>query len=369
MSDHYETLGVSPDCTDEELKRAYRKLARQHHPDANPGDTQAEARFKEIRSAYEVLSDPKRRSFYDRYGTDDPSAASMSDPFSGGLGGLFDAFFGGDSPFGGGQRRSGPPRGEDLETHVDLDLQDVIFGAEREVQVRTAVRCEECQASGVAPGTQPIRCGTCQGTGQVTQVAKTMLGQFRTVTPCNQCRGEGEVIKNYCPTCEGNGRRIEEHDYPIKVPVGVDDGTTLRLESKGAVGPRGGPAGDLFVRIRVRPHERFKRDGDHLVHDYHIGFTQAALGSEFEYETFDGTQPLKIPAGTEAGTEIRLKGKGVPNVRTHRRGDIYVRVVVDIPDDLTPEQADLIRQLAELRGEDVAEPSEGLFDKVKSAFR
>ena len=372
MADHYETLGVARDATDEELKRAYRKKARQYHPDANPGDATAEARFKEVGAAYEVLSDPERRSLYDRFGTDDIKAARMADPFSGGLGSIFDAFFGGDSPFGGfgsSSHRQGPPPGEDLETHIDLELHDVVFGAEREVSVRTAVRCESCDGSGAEAGTSPVRCSQCGGSGQVRTVRQSMLGQMVTASPCDRCGGLGEMIEQPCQVCEGHGRKLERRTYSVQVPVGVDDGTTLRLSGRGAAGPRGGPHGDLYVHTRVRPHPRFHRNGSDLVHELHVPFTQAALGARLNYETLDGTEEIVISRGTETGAVLRLRGRGVPHVRGRGRGDLLIQLVVDVPDDLSDEQEDLVRRLAELRGEEVAEPSEGLLGRIRTVFR
>ena len=371
MADHYETLGVARDATDEELKRAYRKMARRYHPDANPGDPSAEARFKEVSAAYEVLSDPERRSRFDRFGTDDPNAARVADPFSGGFGSIFEAFFGEGSPFGGSgsQRRQGPPAGEDLEAHVDLDLHDVVFGAEREVSVRTAVRCEDCDGSGAGAGCSPVRCGECGGSGQVRRMRQSMLGQMVTAAACDRCGGLGEVIDRPCGSCDGHGRTIERRTYSVEVPVGVDDGTTLRLPGRGAAGPRGGPNGDLYVHTRVRPHPQFRRDGTDLVHELHIPFAQAALGVRLDYETLDGDESIVIPRGTETDTVLRLRGRGVPHVRSRGRGDLLVRLVVDVPDDLTDEQEDLVRQLAELRGEEVAARSEGLLGRIRTAFR
>lgn len=371
MADHYETLGVSRDATDETIKRAYRKLARNHHPDANPDDPSAEARFKKLAAAYKVLSDPERRSLYDRFGTDDPKAMGMSDPFSGGLGDIFEAFFGQGSPFGrsGATGPAGPPRGEDLETHIDLDLEDVVFGLEREISVRTAVRCESCDGTGAAHGTSPILCGKCSGSGQVRQVRQSLLGQMITTGACDSCSGSGQLISEPCPECDSHGRTIETRTYNVEVPAGVDDGTNLRLTGRGAAGPRGGPNGDLFVHIRVRPHPVFRRDGSDLIHELHIPFTQAALGARLDYETLDGSQELMIPRGTETDEVFRMRGRGVPHIRGRRRGDLLIRIVVDVPDDLTSEQEDLLRQLARLRGEEVSEPSEGLLGKIRSAFR
>lgn len=363
MADHYETLGVDRSATQEEIKRAYKKLARQYHPDVNPGDSEAEARFKELGSAYEVLADPERRSRYDRFGTDQPQGMD----FGAGLGDIFEAFFGGNGGFGGGGR-GGPPRGEDLEAQVDLDLEDVVFGGEKEVTIRTAARCEPCDGSGAAVGTDPTTCAECNGAGQVRRVRQSVLGQMVTATACPSCGGVGQTIETPCGMCDGQGRTIENRTYSVEVPPGVDDGSTLRLTGRGAAGPRGGSSGDLYVHVRVRPHPTFRRDGDDLVHDLHIPFTQASLGAHIEYETLDGTEDLVIPRATESGTVFRLRGRGVPHVRGRGRGDLRVRIVVEVPDELTDEQEDLLRQLAAMRGEAVAEPGQGLFSRIKSAF-
>lgn len=366
MADLYQTLGVERDATDEEIKRAYKKLARQYHPDMNPGDASAEARFKEVASAYEVLADRDRRARYDRFGTDAPGAAN---PFGAGLGDVFEAFFGSGSGFGGqGQGRASSPRGEDIEAHVDLDLEDVVFGGEREIKVRTAVRCEPCEGSGAAPDTRPVVCDECGGSGQVRRVRQSVLGQMVTASACRTCGGAGERIETPCDECGGLGRTIEQRTYKVEVPVGVDDGTTLRLGGRGAAGMRGGPHGDLYVHVRVRPHPIFHRDGDDLVHALYVPFTQVALGAEFEYETLDGVEALVIPRGTESGTEFRFRNRGVPHVHGRGRGDLRVEIVVDVPDELDEHQEALLRGLAEARGEEVAEPGQGLFSRIKSAF-
>lgn len=366
MADHYQTLGVERNATDEEIKRAYKKLARQYHPDMNPGDASAEARFKEVASAYEVLADRDRRARYDRFGTDAPGAG---DPFGAGLGDIFEAFFGSGSGFGGqGQGRAASPRGEDIEAHVDLDLEDVVFGGEREIKVRTAVRCEPCDGSGAAPDTRPVVCDECGGSGQVRRVRQSVLGQMVTASACRTCGGAGERIETPCDECGGLGRAIEQRTYKVEVPVGVDDGTTLRLSGRGAAGMRGGPHGDLYVHVRVRPHPVFHRDGDDLVHALYVPFTQVVLGAELEYETLDGPEVLVIPRGTESGTEFRFRNRGVPHVQGRGRGDLRVEIVVDVPDELDEHQEALLRDLAEARGEEVVEPGQGLFSRIKSAF-
>jgi len=362
MADYYETLGVDSSATEEEIKRAYKKLARKFHPDLNPGDSAAEAQFKQVGAAYEVLSDPERRSRFDRFGSDEPQGAD----FGAGFGDIFEAFFGGNVGHSGG--RGGPPRGEDLEAQVDLDLEDVVFGGESEVSIRTAVRCEPCDGSGAAVGTTPDTCSECGGAGQVRRVRQSVLGQMVTATACPSCAGLGKTIETPCGMCEGQGRTIEQRTYSVEVPAGVDDGSTLRLTGRGAAGPRGGSNGDLYVHVRVRPHPTFRRDGDDLVHELHVPFTQATLGAHIEYETLDGPEDLVVPRGTESGTTFRLRSRGVPHVRGRGRGDLRVNVVVEVPEDLDEEQEELLRRLAELRGEEIAEPDQSLLSRIKSAF-
>ena len=374
-TDYYELLGVSRQASDAEIKSAYRKMARQYHPDANPGDAQAEAKFKEVAQAYETLSDADKRAHYDRFGADGPQMGGGS-PFGGGggLGDIFDAFFGGaGGPFGGGGGgRGGPPPGEDLETVLDLEFEEAVFGGDFEVSVRTAVSCDRCEATGAEPGTSVNRCGECHGSGQVQRVRQSILGQMVTNSPCPVCRGAGEVIASPCGDCNGDGRKIEEATYTVPVPAGVDTSSTLRLPSKGAVGQRGGQRGDLFVHFRVADHEVFERDGINLIHRLHLPVTQAALGVELDYETLDGTEDLVIPAGTQSGKVFRLRGRGVPDVqgrgrRADVRGDLLVEVVVDTPASFSAEEEELLRKLADVRGETVAAP--GLKSKIRSAFR
>lgn len=369
MSDDlYATLGVSRSATGEEIKKAYRRLAREHHPDANAGDPESAARFKEVSRAYEVLSDPDRRQRYDTFGTDSPGGVGGPDPFGGaGLGDIFDAFFGGGG--GGGARRGGPPQGGDIEVVVDLTFEEAVFGAKAPVTAKVPTPCDTCEASGAAPGTHPSTCGTCDGAGQVRQVRQSMLGQMVTARPCPTCGGLGQVVTSPCPDCRGEGRRTTERTYTVDIPPGVDDGSTLRLPGYGPVGPRGGPAGDLYVHLRVAPHARFTREGDTLVHDLHLGLSQAALGVSVDLETLDGTETVVVPAGTQPGRVFRVRGKGVPHVRGRGRGDLVVRAVVDVPTDLSEEEDRLLRELAVLRGESVADPDSGLMSKIRSAFK
>jgi len=373
-SDYYELLGVARDATSDQIKKAYRKLARELHPDANPDDPDAEARFKEVSVAYAVLSDAEKRSRYDRFGPEGVGSAAGGDPFGFAdlnVNDIFEAFFGGGFGGGGrsGRRRSGPPSGADQELIVDLTFEEAVFGVEKEVSVRTFVTCVSCEGSGASEGTAPVTCGTCNGIGQVRQVRQSILGQMVTSGPCPTCGGMGETIEEPCEVCRGEGRVPDEETYEVRIPAGVDQGSTLRLPGRGAVGPRGGEPGDLYVHVRVAPHERFVRDGETLTDELHISMTQAALGAHIDYQTLDGDEIIDVAPGTQPGEVIRLSGRGVPRLDGRRRGDLFVTLIVDIPAKLPVEQQELLRRLAELRGEEVAEPGEGgIFSRIRSAF-
>jgi len=371
MADYYDLLGIGRDASPEEIKRAYRRKARELHPDANPDDPEAEHRFKEVAKAWEVLRDPEKRARYDRYGEAGVGGAAAGDPFSGfgGMGDIFDAFFGGQSPFGGGRASAGPLRGPDLEVVTELDFTEAVFGAQHRIEVRTAVGCDACDATGAAPGTSPTLCGECGGAGQVRRVRQSLLGQMVTTAACPRCAGQGQVITDPCATCSGEGRTLQDRVFTVDIPPGVDASSTLRLQGRGAAGPRGGPPGDLYVQFRVRPHPVFRRDGVDLHADLHIPVTQAMLGAEVEFETLDGVERIAIPPATATGHVFRFRGKGVPVVNRSGRGDLHLHVVVDLPQDLTEEQEALVRRLAELRGEEVAEDAGGFFTRLRSAFK
>lgn len=371
MADFYEILEVSRDASAEEIKKSYRRLARDCHPDANPGDAGAEARFKELAAAYEVLSDPEKRTRYDRFGSAD--GFDMGDPFGAGegFGDLFSAFFGSGSPFGSGGRSrapEGPPRGPDLEVATRLSFSDALFGAQTDVTVRTAVPCESCDATGAAPGSESITCTQCSGTGEVRSVRNTVLGQIVSSAPCRTCGGSGQLIPEPCSSCRGDGRVVTDRTFTVDVPPGVAEGSTLRLSGRGAAGPRGGGAGDLYVRLRVDPDPRFERQGDDLVHRIEITITQAALGVVLDLETPDGVEELTVPAGTQSGRLFRVRGKGVPHLNGRGRGDLLVVVELVVPTKLDEESEALLRKLADHRGEAVAPAEEGFMSKIRSAF-
>ena len=366
-TDYYELLGIPRTATPEELKKAYRGLARDLHPDRNPGDAEAEARFKEIAVAYETLSDPQRRAQYDRYGAtgNNPGAGFGG----GGLNDIFDAFFGGGNPFGGGTQTAQARRqGPDLEVVVDVAFEEAILGGAKEFSTRTAIPCEPCEGSGSEESGGVTRCAQCQGQGLVREVRQSILGQMMSTVECPACSGSGELVEDPCLTCSGEGRNITEKTYTVDVPAGVDSGSTLRLTGRGAAGVRGGGFGDLYVKIRVEPHERFRREGNDLISELNVPFTVATLGGLVNFETIDGAEDLVVPAGSQPGRVFRLRGRGVPQVRGRGRGDLLVRLVVETPTDLTETEERLLRELAASRGDDVAPAERGWFSRIRSAF-
>jgi molecular chaperone DnaJ len=374
VRDYYELLGVRRDATQDDIKRAFRRRAMELHPDANPDDPEAESQFKEVALAYEVLSDPERRQRYDIVGPEGAAASAGNDAFNfnsnfGSLGDIFDAFFGGSAGGFAGGGRGGPPRGQDLEVVAEIDFERAVFGGEHPVTVRTAIACETCQATGAAPGSAAQQCPQCGGSGQVRRVRQSILGQMVTAAACSNCGGMGQVIEQPCPDCRGEGRQIQDKTYTVDVPAGVDTGSTLRLGGRGAAGIRGGGYGDLYVHVKVGAHPRFQRQGYDLVHELHVPFTQAALGAQFAFETLDGTEDLVLPRGTQTGRVFRLRGRGVPHVEGRGRGDLLVQIVVDTPTELSSEQEEMVRQLAELRGDDVAPADSGFFSRIRSAFK
>ncbi|MBN2057583.1 MAG: molecular chaperone DnaJ [Candidatus Saganbacteria bacterium] len=348
--DYYETLGVNKSASADQIKRAYRKLARQYHPDVNK-DAGAEDKFKEINEAYQVLSDPNKRSQYDYYGSaGGPSGAGFEGfDFGGGgfrgfenfgeFGDIFDMFFGGSRG-----RQAGPQRGADLRYDLRISLQDAAKGIEKEILLVHFVGCETCGGSGAKPGTKPKRCETCNGTGQVKQSQRTILGSFTRVMPCSACRGSGQIIENPCPACQGEGRQKKKHTIKAKIPAGIDSGFRVRVAGAGDAGGIGAPPGDLYIFIQVDPHPFFNREGEHIYFRTKISFIQAVLGDEIQVPTLDGATTLKIPAGTQPNTKFRLKGKGMPHLGSRDRGNLFVLVEVEIPTKLSKKQADLLKQ-------------------------
>ena len=359
--DHYAALGVTRDAGPDEIKRAYRQLAREYHPDANSDDPTAEERFKEISHAYEVLSDPAKRRNYDAFGDERGMGASGFGDV-GGISDLFSTFFGGF----GGQTRRGPARGADLLTEVELTLEEAATGVEKEVEITTLATCEVCDGSGAAPGTHPSRCSECGGSGQTSQVRRTVFGNVMTAMTCSTCGGTGEVIADPCKGCEGSGRKQVTETMTVTIPPGADDGAQLRVTGRGQAGHRGGRSGDLYVEIRIAEHPVWRRAGDDLGCEVTVPLTVAALGGVVEAPTLDGPEEIEIKAGTQSGEVRRLRGKGMPRLRGSGRGELVVLLKVQTPMDLTEEQAELLHKFAELRGEQVDE--RGFFKKIREAF-
>ena len=373
MTDYYELLGVPRNATEDEIKRAYRAMARQYHPDSNPDDPSAEETFKEVGIAYETLRDPEKRRRYDMFGEEGVRGGGPGGPGGPGdafgFGDLFDAFFGG-SPFGNARGQAGPPRAPDAEAVVHLDLAQAAFGSTATVEVRLPVACERCGGSGCEPGTHPARCDVCGGAGEVREVRRSILGQIVTAAPCVACSATGSRIPSPCKDCRGDGRVRSSKSIDVEVPAGVDDGQRLRLAGRGPAASRGGVPGDLYVTVRVAADPRFERHGDDLLHIRPIAFTQAALGCHLDVETLDDDEELIVPPGTQPGHLFRLKGRGVPALRGRGRGDLIVRVDVEVPGRLSQEEEELLRQWATMRGDDVATPQhKGVFSRVKSAFQ
>jgi molecular chaperone DnaJ len=371
--DYYDLLGVRKDATPEEIKRAYRKLARELHPDVNP-DEHAEDRFKAVTTAYEVLSDPEKRRIVDLGG--DPlsqgGAGTAGNPFAGfgGFGDVFEAFFGGSGMGGGRGRRSRVRGGADALLQLSLTLPEAAFGVRRELQVETAVVCSTCTGSGCAPGTSPRTCVTCGGSGEIQSVQRSFLGQVLTTRACSACAGTGEQIPTPCPTCAGEGRVRARRTITVDVPAGIEDGMRIPLSGQGEVGPGGGPAGDLYVEVSEQPHEMFVREGSDLHCTVAVPMTAAALGTDLVLNTLDGEEKLELRPGTQGGAELTLRGRGVPRLRSSARGDLHVHIEVRTPTRLDEEQERLLRELAALRDEDVTAitKSSGLFGKVRDAF-
>ena len=362
--DYYEVLEVTRGASQVDIKRSFRKLAMKYHPDRNPGDESAHARFKELSEAYEVLSDPNKRNQYDTFGRVG-GGGGFGDAFAGaGFGDLFDMFFGGQ---GGVRQRGGPRRGSDLRYTLQLDFEEAIFGVEKEIEVPRPVVCETCSGSGAQPGSTPARCPDCGGQGQVRRMAQSVFGQVVNVVTCPRCRGEGEIIEHPCPTCHGGGRVQSSKKLKVKIPAGVDDGDQIRLTGEGEGGSRGGMYGDLYVAMSVRPHSLLRRQGRDIYYDLGVNFGQAALGDQIEVPTVDGPVKLEVPPGTQYGSRLRLTGRGVPHVRSGRRGDQIVVVHVITPSKLDAKQKQALEQLGGRTGLPT-EPPKNVFDRLRESL-
>jgi molecular chaperone DnaJ len=376
--DYYEVLGLSREASETEIKKAYRRLARDHHPDANPNDSGAEERFKELTEAYEVLSNPQARRAYDTYGHQVPRTGAGTgpggDPF-GGFQDIFEAFFGdrfgGDSPFGsffGGTGTRAPARGNDAEVEVELSLREAAFGAEREVNVQIIKECSVCDGAG---GTKTRQCGTCGGAGAVRTVRESLLGQMVTTQACPTCGGRGRIIEVFCDNCRGSGRVSEVERRQIQVPAGIEDGMSIRVPGAGHAGERGAPPGDLYIKVRVEEDSELMRDGDDLIHRMRINFVEAALGTETKVPTLEGTTVIRVEPGTQPGTTLILRSEGMPRLRRRGRGDLKVVVDVMVPTRLTGEQRELLERFEAASGEETYRNGGGdsFFDRLRSVFR
>ncbi len=373
--DLYEVLGLQKGAGEDEIKKAYRKLAKKYHPDLNPGDKEAEQKMKEINGAYEVLSDSEKKARYDQYGFAgiDPNYAGGAG--AGGFGGfqdfdlgdIFGSMFGG---FGGGQRqRTGPQKGENLRVGLQLTFEEAVFGCEKSVSITRNESCKECGGTGAKKGTSPETCPVCRGTGQVKSTQRTPFGVFSSSAPCQNCKGAGKIIKEPCAACKGTGKNRKTRTIKVKIPAGINDGQTISLRGEGNGGALGGPAGDLYVTVRVKEHKMFQRDGQDIILEMPISFVQAALGASLTVPTVDGKVQYDLPEGTQTGTVFRLRGSGVPNVNGRGRGDQYVKVNVEIPRNLTADQKDLLRKFEEKTDDGNYAERGGFFKKMKDLFK
>lgn len=363
--EYYEVLDVSRDASEEEIRKSYRRLARQYHPDVNKAPD-AEEKFKEINEAYQVLSDPEKRRLYDRYGRtmapQSPFGEGVFQDF--GFGDIFDTFFGTTT-----RGRERPRRGADLSYDLTISFEEAAFGCEKQVGLSRWETCSSCRGTGLAPGAQPAVCPACRGSGEIRRVTQSFFGQLVNVYTCDRCSGEGRIITQPCADCSGRGSRRANRRISVKIPAGIDDRQTIRLSGEGEGGPKGGSPGDLYVRISIRPHPLFKREGNDIIYELPINVAQAALGDEIAVPTIDGTKEnIRIPPGTQHGKLLKMKGKGIPYLRGGGRGDQLVIVSLVVPSHMTEEQTRLFKKLLQTFEDDDAQDEKGLFDKVRDAF-
>jgi molecular chaperone DnaJ len=372
--DLYETLGVAKTADEKELKSAFRKLAMKYHPDKNPGDAESEKNFKEINQAYETLKDPQKRAAYDRYGHAAFEQGGMGGGGGAGMGAggagfsdIFEDIFG--EMMGGGRQRQrssgGRERGADLRYNMEISLEEAYAGKTAQIRVPTSITCDVCSGSGAKPGTKPTTCGTCQGSGRV----RAAQGFFSIERTCPTCQGRGTIIPDPCTKCHGQGRVTEERSLSVNIPAGIEDGTRIRLSGEGEAGLRGGPSGDLYIFLSVKPHEFYQRDGADLYCSVPISMTTATLGGKFDVQTLDGTKSrVTVPEGTQAGKQFRLKGKGMPVLRSTQVGDLYIQIQIETPQKLTKRQRELLEEFAEISSKDNNPESAGFFARMKEFF-
>jgi len=376
--DYYEVLGIGKNATEAEIKKAYRRLAKQHHPDMNSGDKTSEAKFKEVNEAYEVLSDPQKKARYDQFGHagTDPSSGFGGGGFGGadfggfdfgGIGDIFEAFFGGGARSGRGST-SRDNTGEDLKYGVDITFEQAAFGVKKEINISRMEECSACHGTGSKEGTSATICKECNGTGQKQYRQSTPFGQFVNVKTCDACRGEGKIISDPCTQCSSRGRVRKNVKIVVNIPAGIDDKQTISLRGEGSRGIRGGHAGDLYITIKVKPHAIFKRKGYDITCDVPITFTQAVLGAELDIPTLEGKIKYNIPEATQTGTTFRIRGKGIPYIRGGGRGDLYFSAHVEVPKRLNEQQKELLRNFANISGDEIHEQRKSFFDKMKEAL-
>ena len=380
--DYYEVLGVSKTATADELKKAYRKLAMKYHPDRNKGNAEAEEKFKEVNEAYSVLSDETKRSQYDQLGPDAFEQAQQGggpggNPFGGGFGGfsgsgmedIFDMFFGGQGGRGGRASNAGPQRGADLRFDLEITFEEAAFGIEKEINLYRDEACGHCHGNGAEPGSKIETCPECHGSGYVRFTQNTMFGQMVNERPCSKCHGEGKIISEPCKECRGKGTVKKNKHLKVKIPAGVDNGSRLRVAGEGEAGAKGGPSGDLYVYLYVKPHKFFERDGTTVLCEVPINIVQATLGAEIKVPTLDGQVTMKVPEGTQPGKVLRLKGKGIPILRGGMRGDQLVRIKVVVPTKLSDKQKDALRAFETISKDNINPEEKSFLNKIKNLFK